>query len=66
MDALIEKSRQTMNPDERLQLLQTIMGKIDDELIGIPLFEASRLYAVRKGIQWEPRLDGLVLATEVK
>jgi len=66
VDALIEKSRQELSPPRRLELLQKIMELVNDDLIGIPLFESSRLYAVKKGIQWEPRLDGLVLAKEVR
>jgi len=65
-DALIEKSRQELNPEKRLELLQKIMVLVDKDLIGIPLFESSRLYAVKKGITWEPRLDGLVMASDVK
>ncbi len=66
IDKLIEESRQEMNPQKRLTLLQDIMLKIQDDLIGIPLFESSRLYAIQPGVDWEPRLDGLVLAGEVK
>ena len=66
VDKLIEKSRKDLNPLSRLQTLQTIMSLVDKDLIGIPLFESSRLYAVKKGVKWEPRLDGLVLASDVK
>lgn len=66
VDKLIEKSRKEINPQERLKILQKIMELVDKDLIGIPLFESSRLYAVKKEIDWEPRLDGLVLAKDVK
>lgn len=66
VDKLIEKSREELNTDLRLQTLQQIMELVHKDLIGIPLFESSRLYAVKKGIQWEPRLDGLVLAKDVR
>lgn len=66
VDKLIEKSRQELNPSIRLKTLQQIMKLVDKDLIGVPLFESSRLYAVKKGLSWEPRLDGLVLATDVK
>ena len=66
IDKMIEESRQEMDPQERLKLLQDIMLKINDDLIGIPLFESSRLYAIQPGVSWEPRLDGLVLAAEVE
>ena len=65
IDSMIEESRKEMDRAKRLKLLQDIMMKIDEDLIGIPLFESSRLYAIKNGINWKPRLDGLVLATEV-
>ncbi|MFH0837983.1 MAG: ABC transporter substrate-binding protein [Patescibacteria group bacterium] len=64
-DALIFKSRAEMDPQKRLALLQEIGDKTDKDLIGIPLFETSRLYGIKQGIQWKPRLDGQVLAAEV-
>ena len=66
VDKLIENSRKELDPAKRLQTLQKIMELVNNDLIGIPLFESSRLYAVKKGVVWEPRLDGLVLASDVK
>ncbi|MBU0727679.1 hypothetical protein KKA95_03265, partial [Patescibacteria group bacterium] len=66
IDELIEESMQEMDTQKRLDLLQNIILKVHDELIGVPLFESSRLYAVQEDVDWEPRLDGLVLAAEVK
>jgi peptide/nickel transport system substrate-binding protein len=66
VDKLIEKSRQELDPKVRLETLQKIMELVSRDVIGIPLFESSRLYAVKKGVRWEPRLDGLVLASDVK
>jgi len=66
VDKLIEQSRQEMDPEKRLTMLQNIMLKIQNDMIGIPLFESSRLYAVQPDIKWEPRLDGMVLAAEVE
>ena len=65
LDKMIEESNREMDTQKRLALLQNIMQKIDGELIGVPLFESSRLYAVKRDVLWEPRLDGLVLAAEV-
>jgi peptide/nickel transport system substrate-binding protein len=65
VDSLIEESRREMDPQKRLSLLQEIGAKVSEDLIGIPLFETSRLYGVNQGIEWEPRLDGQVLAAEV-
>lgn len=65
VDKLIEESRIEMNPQKRLSLLQEISAKVSEDLIGIPLFETSRLFALKEGIKWQPRLDGQVLAAEV-
>jgi len=65
VDALIEKSRTEMNPQKRLLLLQEIGTKVNEDLIGIPLFETSRLFAIKKGIQIRSNLGGQVLASEI-
>jgi len=65
VDTLIEKSRIEMDPQKRLALLQEIGKKVTEDTIGIPLFETSRLFAVQEGVNWHPRLDGLVLGAEV-
>ncbi len=66
LDAKIDVARQELNPKKRLAMLQELIKLVDNELIGVPLFESSRLYAVRPGIKWKPRIDGLVLASEVE
>lgn len=66
VDLLIEQARTEMDPQKRLLLLQEIGAKVNEDVIGIPLFETSRLFGIKRGLQWEPRLDGLVLASEVR
>lgn len=65
VDELIEQSRTEMDPQKRLVLLQEIGQKVNEDLIGIPLFETSRIFAIQKDIKWSPRLDGQVLGAEV-
>ncbi len=65
LNALIKEARNEMQPQKRLALLKEIGLKLNEEAIGIPLFEPSRSYAVQSKIDWEPRLDGMVLANEV-
>lgn len=65
VDRLIEQARTEMSPQKRLTLLQEIGSKVNEDVIGIPLFETSRLFAHKADIQWEARLDGQVLAAEV-
>ena len=66
VDRWIAESRQEMNPEKRLVLLQLVLAQAQKDLVAIPLFESSRITAVKPGILWEPRTDGLVLAAEVK
>ncbi len=66
VDKLIEKARQEINPTKRIEILKNTTDLVHKDLIGIPLFEASRVYAAGKNIKWEPRMDGLVLASDVK
>lgn len=66
IDQLIEKSRREMVTQKRLELLREIGMKLKDDLVGIPLFESSRLYAIQPEVQWKPRLDGLILGADVK
>jgi len=65
VDELIEESRTEMDPQKRLTMLQEINASISEDLIGIPLFETSRIYGVGEGVVWRPRVDGEVLAIEV-
>ena len=54
-----------MDPQKRLALLKEINSRVAADYIGLPLYETSRIYGLKKGVKWKPRLDGLVLATEV-
>jgi len=66
LDRWIEASRSEMEPVKRLEILKNIAAELEKDLIGIPLFETSRTYAVQENVEWEPRLDGLILASEVR
>ena len=66
IDQWIEMSRSEMDAQVRLEILKKIAAELQKDLIGIPLFETSRVYAIQEDITWEPRLDGLILASEVK
>lgn len=65
LDSLIKEARNEMQPQKRLALLKEIGVKLNEDFIGIPLFEPSRSYAVQSEIDWQPRLDGMILASEV-
>lgn len=67
VDEWIELSQKTLDNDERLRYLRSAMKRITEEdIIGIPLFSPEVLYAVSKNVKWKPRVDGYVLAQEVK
>jgi peptide/nickel transport system substrate-binding protein len=67
VDRLIELSQTTVSQTERLNYLRAAMKKITvDDIIGVPLFSPEVLYGVSNGIEFSPRVDGYVLAQEVK
>lgn len=66
VDELIEASQYDLNPKTRLKNLQEVMRIIvEDDVIGIPLFEADTLFAFNKNIHFEPRVDGYIHAYEI-
>ncbi len=65
VDELIEKSAEAMNQSKRLQILQDIMQIITEEdVIGIPLIETEKIYAIHNKINFIPRIDGLIKINE--
>lgn len=66
VDSLIAKSDNTWSPLERVKILQQIMEIIlNDDPIGMPLFETQIIYAVKNGINFTPRIDGYVYVSEI-
>jgi len=66
VDQLIDLSLTNLDPEKRLQQFHEIMKIItDEEIIGIPLFEADVIYGIRVGVHFHPRLDGYILASEI-
>ncbi|MBA4336851.1 hypothetical protein C0416_03705 [bacterium] len=66
VDQLIQLSIKNLDEQKRLDQFQEIMKIIlEEELIGVPLFETNVIYGVRAGIHFSPRLDGYVLASEI-
>lgn len=67
VDKLIEESSHEMNTKKRLALLQKTMEIITEtDIMGVPLIEAETTYAIAQGIEFEPRLDGLILIKDIK
>lgn len=64
---LIQETNQELNPQKRLHKLQNIMDiLIDEDVVGLPLFESERIYAVNSNVNFEPRIDGMIVLNEIK
>lgn len=67
VDRLIEESTENLEEEERLLQMQEAMEAIvEEDIIGVPLFESETIFAFQKDIQFEPRVDGYVFASEIK
>ena len=67
LDARLDAVRFENDPVKRLQELRDIMRvAVTEDIIGIPLFTPQILYAISKDIIWTPRVDGYVIAQEVR
>lgn len=67
VDKMIEESMREMNISKRLKTLHEIMKTIvEDDVIGVPLFETQVIYGVNEGVRFEPRADGYILAKDIK
>lgn len=66
VDRLIEKSETNFNESERLSDLQTVMRMaVQEDLIGVPLFESMSIFAYRPGLEYRPRVDSLVFPSDI-
>lgn len=66
VDQLIALSLRNLEQKKRLEQLHEIMQIIvEEDIIGVPLFESDVIYGSRVGVNFIPRLDGYILACEV-
>jgi peptide/nickel transport system substrate-binding protein len=65
LDALIEESGTTLQMLERRRILQQAMRRMLDDSVYIGLYAPSKLFGLRRELEWQPRLDGFVLAHEM-
>jgi peptide/nickel transport system substrate-binding protein len=66
VDELIEEASTLLDTKERRDTLLRINSELLQARVGIPLFEAELIYGISSGISWETRLDGQVLAGEIR
>lgn len=67
VDQLIEKAQSDLNTESRLKSLQDAMRIISsDDVYGVPLYESETIFAFTNDINFEPRVDGYIHASEIK
>jgi peptide/nickel transport system substrate-binding protein len=67
VDYLIDKTLTELNQNKRRDFLQEAMKIIvEEDVIGMPLFEYETIFAYNKNIEFEPRIDGLIYFDELK
>ncbi|HEV8629735.1 MAG TPA: ABC transporter substrate-binding protein [Thermoanaerobaculia bacterium] len=66
LDRLIEASGVAARPRERRDTLQRCLRIVSRDLPFIPLFVPHEIYGVSDGLVFTPRLDGSVLAQEMR
>lgn len=67
VDLLIENSFTEMDPALRIADLQEVMRIIvEEDVLGIPLFEYDTLYSFVRDIEFKPRIDGFIYFDDLK
>ena len=65
-DELVNTALTEMDPKKRLKALHEVMKMVvEDDVIGIPLFEYDTLYGFADKISMQPRIDGLIYFDEL-
>ncbi len=66
IDNQIEQSVHVFDDAKRLTMYQEIMKIITlDDVYGVPLFESQVLYASNKRVNFHPRIDGYIIASDI-
>jgi peptide/nickel transport system substrate-binding protein len=65
VDGLIENVAYEFDPAERQLLFEDLVGQLSADRVIMPLFESKLLYGIGDSINWDIRLDGQVLASEI-
>jgi len=61
LDDLVAKESVSMDEEKRLDLLKEAMTVVtENDVIGVPLFEYDLLFASKKDLNFEPRIDGFI------
>ncbi|MBD3330571.1 hypothetical protein GF354_03505 [Candidatus Peregrinibacteria bacterium] len=66
VDRLLEESLVEMDTEKRLFNLQTIMEiAVEEDIVGIPLFEFDTIYGFKDGLDYRPRIDGFIYFDDI-
>lgn len=65
VDRAIEESAQTQALAARRDALQQVARKVMDDLVWVPLYIDEDTFAVAPRLSWQPRNDGMILASEI-
>jgi len=66
LDRLIEESRHAATIDDRLARYEAALRLAADDVPIVPLYDRYDAYAVAEGVEFEPRLDGKLVASEMR
>ncbi len=65
VDALIALAGRTLEMSRRQQLLIAATQRVMEDLPIVPLYVDQDLYAFRPGVEWKPRNDNFLIASEI-
>ena len=65
LDRAIEASAEMQGINARRDALQRVEQRLMDDLVWIPLYVDDDDYAADRRLSWQPRNDGLILASEI-
>jgi peptide/nickel transport system substrate-binding protein len=66
LDRLIDDADREFDAARRQAVLQRAMTLLMEDLPVVPLYLRDDCYGIRRGLAWQPRADGLVLAKEIR
>lgn len=66
LDSLVEQSGQTFRMEARRPILEQAMRVAMTDLPLVPLWVFQEVNAMRRNLEWQPRLNGMVFAFEMR
>lgn len=67
LDQRIELMDRNLLETQRLESLQSLMDfVVNEDIIGVPLFETDVLIGIHSDMEWNPRVDNFILAADFK